>query len=240
MHRLDTIEQIRDIMDATSEPCQVISTQLVEAGVNLDFPVVYRAMGPFDSIVQAAGRCDREGKMTAVAGEPAGRLIVFQPEDDQTPYREATGITQGLIERGSLSIHDPAHMRIYFDELYEDDLDPDSIEGLRRNLDFPEIAERFAMIDDRTKAILVPFNHEAQRLIGEIERSRGLDRGSLRKAQRFQVGLYPGEFEEARELGAIVELWEGSDLWKCLPSCYSPEVGLQIRRPSPEDYMVVG
>lgn len=239
-HRLDKIVQIRYIMDATNKPCQVVSTQLVEAGVDLDFPVVFRAMGPLDSVVQAAGRCDREGKLTAAAGRPAGRLIVFQLEDDRTPYPEETDITKGLAARGPLSIHDPVHMRVFFDEVYEGDLDPENIEGLRRKLDFPTVSERFAMIDERTKAVLVPYNQEARVLIEQIERSMGFDRVLLRKAQRFQVGLYPNEFEEARRLGAIVELWLGSDLWKCMPTCYSSEVGLQIQRPSPEDYMVTG
>lgn len=239
-HRLDKIVQIRYIMDAINKPCQVVSTQLVEAGVDLDFPVVFRAMGPLDSVVQAAGRCDREGKLTAAAGRPAGRLIVFQLEDDRTPYPEETDITKGLAVRWPLSVHDPVHMRVFFDEVYEGDLDPENIEGLRRKLDFPTVSERFAMIDERTKAVLVQYNQEARVLIEQMERSMGFDRVLLRKAQRFQVGLYPNEFEEARGLGAIVELWQGSDLWKCMPTCYSSEVGLQIQRPSPVDYMATG
>lgn len=239
-HRLNRIKQIRHIMDDTNMPCRVVSTQLVEAGVDLDFPIVFRAMAPLDSIVQAAGRCDREGRLTAAAGQPAGRLVVFQPEDDRTPYPEETGITRGLTTRGPLSIHDPAHVRVFFSEVYEGNLDPEDIEALRRKLDFPTVAERFALIDERTKAVLVPYDDEAKNLIAQIERYKGLDRDLLRKAQRFQVGLYPNEFEEAQELGVIVELWEDSDLWKCMPSCYSPEVGLEIQRPASEDFMVTG
>jgi CRISPR-associated endonuclease/helicase Cas3 len=65
--------------------CVVVSTQLIEAGVDLDFPVVYRAVGPLDSIAQAAGRCDREGQLTAAAGRPAGKVIVFEPEEANLP-----------------------------------------------------------------------------------------------------------------------------------------------------------
>ncbi len=236
-HRLDKLEEIRELMTNSNRLCRVVSTQLVEAGVDLDFPVVFRAMGPLDAITQAGGRCDREGKMTAAAGKPAGRLIVFLPEDDRTPYKRETDITKCLAERGSLSIHNPLHMQAYFNEVYEGDRDPENIEGLRRSFNYPEVAERFGMIDQRTKAVLVPYNDESWELIEQIERSRGFNRDLLRKAQRYQVGLYPNEFSKAFKLGTIVELWPDSDLWKCCPSCYSRDVGLVIRPPSPEDYM---
>lgn len=235
-HRLDTLAEIRSKL-SHGGVCRVVSTQLVEAGVDLDFPVVLRAMGPLDAVTQAAGRCDREGKLTVAAGRPAGRFVVFQPEDDRTPYRGETDITKCLAAQGSLSIHDPNHMRAYFSRLYEGDRDPENIEGFRRRFDFPAVAERFSMIDERTKAVLIPYNNDAQILVERIGTRRGFDRDLLRKAQRYQVGLYPNEFERARELGAIVELWPGSDLWVCCSSCYSVDVGLEIKAPEPEDYM---
>jgi CRISPR-associated endonuclease/helicase Cas3 len=86
-------------------PCHVVSTQLVEAGVDLDFPLVLRALAQLDSIIQAAGRADREGKPTANLGEPGGRVVVFLPEDSRTPpteYAEGTALTKVLCnERGT-------------------------------------------------------------------------------------------------------------------------------------------
>lgn len=236
-HRLDVLAKIRSVLDKEDHPCRVVSTQLVEAGVDLDFPVVFRSMGPLDAVIQAAGRCDREGKLTALAGEPAGRLVVFRPKDNQSPYPKETQITEDLAEQAFLSIHNPDHIRMYFNRVYEGDRDPENIEGLRKKLDYPAVAERFAMINDRTKAIMVPFNRKARDLIDRIERTGGQDYDLLRQAQRYQVGLYSQEFDKAREYGTIVELWPGSDLWKCHPSCYLDSVGLVIKAPEPEEYM---
>ena len=77
-HRAAVIQQIKDWLKArregqTSEPLRVVSTQLVEAGVDLDFPVVWRALAGLDSIAQAAGRCNREGAL-----EGRGRVVVFE------------------------------------------------------------------------------------------------------------------------------------------------------------------
>ena len=235
-HRLDKINEIRRILQESNQPCRVVSTQLVEAGVDLDFPVVYRAMGPLDAIVQAAGRCDREGRLTAAAGEPEGLLVVFNPEEDKSPYKQETNITRGLLNRGTLSIHEPKHIRTYFNMVYEGDRDPKLIQGMRQNLSFKDVAKAFAMIDDRTKAVLVPYNQAAKELMARIQKERMITREVFGKIQQYQVGLYPHEFEEARRLGTIIELWENADVWECRPSCYSPDTGLEIKLPDPEDY----
>src|SRR5256885_12218463 len=84
-HRLDVLDQVRELLKA-GLPCRLLSTQLIEAGVDVDFPVVWRAMGPLDSIVQVAGRCNREGRLAS------GAMHVFRPADHKLPgdvYRAA-------------------------------------------------------------------------------------------------------------------------------------------------------
>jgi CRISPR-associated endonuclease/helicase Cas3 len=199
-------------------------------------------MGPFDSIAQAAGRCDREGKLTAAAGKPAGRVVVFRPEDDAhlpAGYGEATQITESLLARGVPSIFDTTHIRRYFHELYAGDQDPHNIEALRAKLDFPNIAEAFRMIDDRTKAVLVPYG-DGPELIEKFRNPRALTpqewRNLYRTAQRFQVGLYPGEFFEAQRMGAVERLTPDDDRWACSPLYYSGELGLDLAHPpAPSD-----
>ncbi|MEW6213526.1 MAG: CRISPR-associated helicase Cas3', partial [Acidobacteriota bacterium] len=99
-HRLDVLGADHDPLPGTirhrlrnNQPCCLVSTQLIEAGVDVDFPVVWRALGPLDSIVQAAGRCNRESKLRDAAGNPAlGEVIVFMPEEHKLPpgvYRTA-------------------------------------------------------------------------------------------------------------------------------------------------------
>ena len=100
-HRLRVLAEIRQRLKA-GESCHVVSTQLVEAGVDVDFPLVLRALAPLDSIVQAAGRADREGKLTAALGKPGGKVVVFLPEDHKLPpneYKEAAGITEAIAKQ---------------------------------------------------------------------------------------------------------------------------------------------
>lgn len=238
-HRLERLAEIRRILKNPKQGCLVVSTQLVEAGVDLDFPVVFRAVGPLDSVIQAAGRCDREGTLTASRGEPAGRLVLFRAQGDEgRPYQKAVGITESLARQVSLSLHDAGHVRLYFDRLYQGDLDPRRIEDLRKKLDYPEAARQFALIEDSTRAVLVPYGPEAPRLIARLQAQGAWDLELRRRLQRYQVGLYQNELDQARQSGAVFELWPESDIWQCRPSCYSQQLGLLIEQPSPEDYMV--
>src|SRR5208283_1057884 len=107
-HRLQVIAEIRRRLHEKL-PCLVVSTQLIEAGVDVDFPIAFRALGPLDSIVQVAGRADREGRLTAAIGSPGGLMVVFKPVDHRMPpneYANATGLTETLALSRSIQPDD--------------------------------------------------------------------------------------------------------------------------------------
>jgi len=110
LHRTHVLNRIRQRLE-DGLPTHLISTQCVEAGVDVDFPAVYRAWGPLDSLIQAAGRCNREGRLPH-----PGRVVIFQPEDDaypSGPYQQATQIAKTLWREGIFRLYEPEAMRYY-------------------------------------------------------------------------------------------------------------------------------
>jgi CRISPR-associated endonuclease/helicase Cas3 len=153
-HRRDVLHEIRRRLDI-GEPCRLIATQVVEAGVDLDFPLVLRAIGPLDRIVQAAGRCNREGRLAS------GRVVVFWPAEGKVPpgaYRTGTDTAISLLSRPQVDLHDPTLYRTYFELLYQAvETDVKGIQNLRQALDYPEVAQRFRLIEDDTAAVVVRY-----------------------------------------------------------------------------------
>jgi len=195
-------------------PCIVISTQLVEAGVDIDFPTVYRATAGIDSIAQAAGRCNREGKLTDENGQKIhGKTFVFESErkipDVLHAIKQAAQVAEGINRRypdllGLDAIED------FFKELFwlKGPVQLDSkkiIESLAKdigNIFFPyrDIAEAFRLIDSPTTAVFIPYDDDAKDI---AEKFRHYDndtnyRKLYRKAQRYTVSLYQHDFAKIR------------------------------------------
>ena len=132
-HRSRVIQEVRRRLER-GEACRVVSTQVVEAGVDLDFPVVMRAVGPLDSIIQAAGRCNRAGRMDA------GRVVVFQPKEGSAPplgsYKLATDTTLRMLNAGPLDLDNPETVTEFFRGVYQfADHDAKGIQEKRRSFD---------------------------------------------------------------------------------------------------------
>ena len=145
-HRRRVLDDIR-LRLRTGAPCRVVATQLVEAGVDLDFPVVYRALAGLDSLAQAAGRCNREGRL----GHRGGRFVVFAAPT--APPRgilaTAADTAATLLRAGPVDLADPALYRRFYQQLYGSiSTDAHGITALRPERDFPEIARRYRLIDD--------------------------------------------------------------------------------------------
>ncbi|MDR3792289.1 MAG: CRISPR-associated helicase Cas3' [Terracidiphilus sp.] len=232
-HRLRTIQIIRDRL-LLQLPCRVVSTQLIEAGVDLDFPFVMRALAPLDAIVQAAGRADREGKLTAKLGCPAGEVVVFRPEDERTPpheYKEATDITRALAAGCDIQVDDAEAMRKFY-ERYYDESDKSAMSAkmndMRSRLEFATLAAEFEYINSRARDVFVPDDEEAKAAIASLDALKQLTPALRRTLQRHTVGLSPKEFEQARDAGVIREVVSASQLWIAASQAYDEQLGLQF------------
>ena len=201
-HRRDVLKKVRARLKA-GETCRLISTQCVEAGVDLDFPLVYRALAPLEAIAQAAGRCNREGKLNEQGR--LGKVMVFEPNAEEDlrrcyptfAYYQAAEITRTMLTEhdGDLNINDPALFRDYYRRLY--DLNNPASQNKALNeaitaLDFPEVAKHYRLIDQNTIQVLVPWAErrgEVDGLRKEAERN-GISAKWMRRAQSLAVSIY--------------------------------------------------
>jgi len=199
-------------------PCLLVATQVVEAGVDVDFPLVMRALGPLDSVIQAAGRCNREGLLPG-----KGRVVVFASAGDNMPkgyYAVATEETRALLGAGPIDPDDPAVARAYFQRLFATlDLDKEGIQVLRKGLDYPEVAERFKMIIDETESVVITtYGTEKERegVRDKLERLRRQDpdaRRLLRQLQPYLVAVRTRAAEAYKREGIIVPVLPGVGEW---------------------------
>lgn len=235
-HRRRVIGEVRERLER-GEACRLVSTQVVEAGVDLDFPFVMRAMGPLDAIIQAAGRCNREGALER------GRVLVFLPEGAGTPpgmYRTAAGVARAVLGGGA-DLDDPAVAREYFRRLYDTlDTDAGQVQQRRQAFDFLGVAERFRMIDDDTESVVIETygtEAERERVRSDISRLRGGEgsRYLLRRLQPYTVSLYAQKANDLRNKGLIEPLADGIGVWR---GTYDGVRGLLETSVDPDDLVV--
>ncbi|MFZ3151103.1 MAG: CRISPR-associated helicase Cas3' [Anaerolineaceae bacterium] len=211
-HRKAVIDEIRKSL-AADKVCRVVSTQIMEAGIDVDFPVGYRAFSGLDSIIQAAGRVNRENK------HGIGDLFVFEP-DSKFVGRTPAYIAQGAeIARGVLRTYqekDPVSLEAiqdYYESLYGL-LDKNAFD--RREImdcfekpgandavfDFATAGSRFKIIEDATIPVVISFNETANELVSQL--GKGGKNGQLkRRLQPFTVNIYQNEFTELLKQGVI-------------------------------------
>ena len=229
-------------------PCRLISTQLIEAGVDVDFPIVYRALGPLDSIVQAAGRCNREGRLTDADGKPAlGEVVIFQPEESNLPrgvYSKATDITAILLTRTAEDdlAQNYELFSEYFDQLYQlTETDKHEIQSDRAEWKYRDVADKARVISDDTKPVIVPWR-DGTKMIEGI-RTRQLEKGQLRftredlrRLQRYIVNLHSRDFRQLEALKQISPLLPNLDLYVLSAGLYHEHLGLVIEQRPLEDF----
>ncbi|MBQ2748306.1 MAG: CRISPR-associated helicase Cas3' [Clostridia bacterium] len=211
-HRKRILTQIRKRL-ADGKICRVVSTSLIEAGVDVDFPAVYREMAGLDSIIQAAGRCNREGK------HPAEKSIVTYYEGDrQPPILQRINIGAA---REALSIKsnpgDPETIRRYFvawRSLMGNQMDKSNTVKYLRNgirgciFPFETVAKQFHFIDSATCVVYIPLEEGALLCRKIIEGTA--DRSDFRQAGQYSVNVYEQHFRELLQAGYIRQVGENA------------------------------
>ena len=242
-HRKDVIDHIKARLAARrrgddTAPLRVISTQLVEAGVDLDFPVVYRALAGLDSIAQAAGRCNREGALPGM-----GKVVVFVPPGKipAGTLRKGADVCRSVLHGQTANPLDRNLFEAYFRQFYATvDLDRHGIVDLLKPastrddplaVDFRSAADKFRLIPDTQAPVVVRYrgpdgkSETVAALLGKIDKD-GPNRGLMRALQRYTVSLPQQQAERLLALGDLSLAMPGlyvqtNDL------LYDPQLGLR-------------
>jgi CRISPR-associated endonuclease/helicase Cas3 len=245
-HRSRVVSQIKAALLAGA-PIRVISTQLVEAGVDIDFPVVFRALAGLDSIAQAAGRCNREGKLPQ-----RGEVHVFVPPNPAPAglLRKGEDTTKSLLAAG-LDPDAPESFTRYFTQFYasQNSLGQDVFHDLlvkdvspRLQIQFRTAAEKFQLIDQAQLPLIVRYG-ESDALIARL-RVEGPHRQLMRELQRYSVNVSRHQHQSLRETGKLEELHfrgkPSGTFVQSLPNLYSDITGFDVfgNGLPPEDLMV--
>ncbi len=242
-HRSEVLKQVR-LRLQKGERCRLIATSLIEAGVDIDFPAVLRAEAGLDSIAQASGRCNREGKRSA----SESIVTVFSvDESEYAPPPELKQFAQVFREIHRAHAEDPLSLEAvhaYFEKLYwqkgERELDKCDILGLLHesrpdSLPFETIAAKFRLIEVILKPVIIALEDKAQGVVEELKYA-GSPGGPARRLQPFIVGVPIQGYEALLKADAIVPIapdqYQHQFMLLSNPDLYSPEFGLHWDDPS--------
>lgn len=184
-HRREIMREIRAAL-RDGQPMRVVATQCVEAGVDLDFPKVFRALGPLDSVAQAAGRCNRHNKRAS------GELRVFLPETEKYPtdaYRKAAQVALTMYREGGLNLDDPDTYHRFYERFWRYEVT--ELEELRdaiQQQNYPKVAELYRLIPNDSVNVVVPYG-DGLALMQEA-RQQGITREWMRRAQLYTVSVF--------------------------------------------------
>jgi CRISPR-associated helicase Cas3/CRISPR-associated endonuclease Cas3-HD len=254
LHRRVVLEEVRSRL-TNKIPCRLISTQCIEAGVDVDFPVVYRALAPLDAIAQAAGRCNREGRLTDDNGNrKMGEVRVFEPEAGDyrkryptRAYFQAAEVTRSMLTTArrsgldGLDLNDPQVFREYYRSLYDlskPETQNGELQNAITNADFVRVAQEYRLIDQSAIQVLVPYEKHRD-LFDELQRQQdeeGINAKWIRKAQGLAVSVFrPKSDHPAWGVLIPAKLRYGkgvSDEWFILEDCdreyYDDVIGLRL------------
>lgn len=226
-HISETIEQIKTALkDDDNEIIRVVSTQLIEAGVDIDFPIVFRQEAGLDSVLQAAGRCNREGKKKVCT------TYVFSLAKEHNLPKG--GIQNGNNARLSLDLSSdwfaPETMSSYFRQLYcrNDSFDRKDIKHYLydvHNMCFASAAEKFRLIEDAGETVVVCWKNSME-LVQKLLQN-GPSYLLMKKISKYCVNIYQRDFEALCKMGVVTEKREGLFVVDYAQQ-YDEHIGLRI------------
>ena len=201
------LQEIRDRLEQ-GRVCRVVSTSLIEAGVDVDFPAVYRELSGLDSVLQAAGRCNREGKRPV---EESVVTIFERTEPVPKMFQKAVDTSKRVLSEAD-NPNSPEAIRRYFQYLRSfsgETLDKENIirafeQGKSGGeLPFRTVAEKFRLIDENTYTIYIPYQEEGAELVDQL-RAGMCSKELYRKLGRYAVSVYQQHFQTLYDAGALL------------------------------------
>ena len=229
-HRRRVLDKIRQLVK-DGKRCILISTSLVEAGVDLDFCTVYRQLAGVDSMIQAAGRCNREGKRAAQ--DSFAYLFQFEEKEYVPGQQLQIDVSKMLLSEGEdiSSLHG---IEKYFEALYHfrgESLDKKKIfeEFKDKRYNFAKAAKEFKLIEENTLTVFISREEEAEELLWQIKH-QGYTKSGMRKAGQYCVQLYENDIEKLRGAGMLRQVPGGiENFYELVDSGqYSEEMGLDL------------
>ena len=229
-HRRRVLDKIRQLVK-DGKKCILISTSLVEAGVDLDFCTVYRQLAGVDSMIQAAGRCNREGKRAAQ--DSFAYLFQFEEKEYVPGQQLQIDVSKMLLSEGEdiSSLH---RIEKYFEALYHfrgESLDKKKIfeEFKDKRYNFAKAAKEFKLIEENTLTVFISREEEAEELLWQIKH-QGYTKSGMRKAGQYCVQLYENDIEKLRGAGMLRQVPGGiENFYELVDSGqYSEEMGLDL------------
>lgn len=234
-HRIKVLEAIKEQL-AKGDPCYLVASQCVEAGVDLDFPIIYRALAPLESIIQAAGRCNRNGDSAD------GKMIVFLPEEERlyppgAYYQRASVCVKTLASRHPIDCFDLKQIEEYYEILYSyGEGDKETLRRALEDRDYQKVQEAYKLIGSKGVQVIVPWKEEKKLFdsLWDEYTKTGLTRDLIKRARPLTVSSFAEDKVKECCIPLLFRTHEQKDEvqsnWYLLgnPECYHEKLGLNF------------